>query len=134
MDKKISARNFRLKRLKAIVTRDSNNPQCDQLNYRRPRSRAECIRGIRPCPFVGCRYHIFSDKNGRDGSFDIDFSLKDLLTRPHTCSLDAAREGVRTQEEVAELMRRTRGRINQIEQQAKRNFAIAYEKLFRKPR
>lgn len=30
----------------------------------RPTNRSECKDGPRPCPFVGCRYHLASDEHG----------------------------------------------------------------------
>src|SRR3982751_5026142 len=30
-------------------------------DYEKPKSRAQCAEGMRPCPFVSCKHHLFLD-------------------------------------------------------------------------
>ena len=79
---------------------------------KRPRIRAECYYIERPCPFVTCRYHLYSDV--------VRGSLKEHATDPmkmeETCALDVADErGELKLKEIAKIMNLTRERIRQIE-------------------
>lgn len=44
---------------------------------KRPKTRAECIDGIRPCPWVGCRANLLVDPL-EDGSIALNFKSKRL--------------------------------------------------------
>jgi hypothetical protein len=84
-------------------------------DYDRPRTRAECLNGERPCPFVGCKYHLYLDVSVRGG---IKFNFPDLEVweLAETCALDVAeRPGGVTLEEVGAIMNLTRERIRQLE-------------------
>ena len=69
----------------------------------RPRSRADCIDGPRPCPWVSCRYHLHLDLVSR-GRQD------ELLENPsfewggESCALDVAERGPLTSREIAPLI------------------------------
>ena len=92
------------------------------LRLRRPRRRASCLPGgwnsRRPCPFVGCRHHLYLDVNDRTGSIKFNFPDLEVGDLPETCALDVADRGGQTLEEVAELTNRTRERVRQVEQRA----------------
>lgn len=90
----------------------------EQTNHLRPRTRAECEGGLRPCPFVSCRHHLGVDVNERNGSVRVIFPDVDIDEIPETCSLDVADQGGVTLERAAELMNVTRERIRQIEDAA----------------
>lgn len=93
----------------------------------RPRTRAECADGPRPCPWVSCRYHLALDLHGRRCVIivaDPDTWTSDTPT----CALDLA-DGAglaggqssynMTLEAVAAVMGgRSRERIRQIEAKA----------------
>ncbi|MDY0002602.1 MAG: sigma factor-like helix-turn-helix DNA-binding protein [Polyangia bacterium] len=81
----------------------------------RPRSRKECAHGLRPCPFVSCRHHLFLDVNEEKGSLKLNFPDLEVWELPETCSLDVADRGGMTLEEVGEIMNLTRERIRQVE-------------------
>ncbi len=81
----------------------------------RPRSRKECAHGIRPCPFVSCRHHIYLDVNPKKGSLKLNFPDLRVWELPETCSLDVADRGGMTLEEVGEILNLTRERIRQVE-------------------
>ena len=61
---------------------------------KRPQTRAECEGGIRPCPYVGCKYHLYLDINPVSGSIKINFPDREVWEMQHSCSLDIAAEGV----------------------------------------
>ena len=67
----------------------------------RPRTRADCVNGPRPCPFVSCRHHLAIDITGR-GSLRVD--KRELADMPETCSLDVADRGETTLEEIGRIL------------------------------
>ncbi len=85
------------------------------LEYERPRERAECRNGARPCLYVSCRYHLYLDVNPMTGSIKINFPDKEPWELEDTCALDVAERGGITLEEVGEIMNLTRERIRQVE-------------------
>lgn len=84
----------------------------------RPKTRADCPIE-RPCPFVGCRYHLFADVTP-SGNLKINFVGDDNAAwhNRQTCALDVAEasegEGL-TLEEVGIALNLTRERVRQIE-------------------
>lgn len=89
----------------------------------RPRARADCIDGPRPCPWVGCKHHLYLDVNPTTGSVKIAFPDRDPWELEHSCSLDvAAIDGI-TLEESGRIMNLTRERIRQLEARALRILA-----------
>ncbi|MBI5499213.1 MAG: hypothetical protein HY907_03150 [Deltaproteobacteria bacterium] len=84
-------------------------------DYDRPRTRAECLHTERPCPFVGCKHHLYLDVSARGG---IKFNFPDLEVweLAENGALDVAeRPGGVTLEEVGAIMNLTRERIRQLE-------------------
>lgn len=84
----------------------------------RPRTRGECENGVRPCPFVSCRYHLYLDVDRKNGSIKIvypDLEIEDLR---ESCALDVADRGGATLEETGAIANVTRERIRQIENKA----------------
>jgi len=86
-----------------------------EMKLARPKRRSDCVDGPRPCPWVGCRYHLFMDTTGA-GSLKMLRSIDDLETAPATCALDVADAGGKALEEVGDLIGVTRERVRQIEQ------------------
>lgn len=84
----------------------------------RPKCRAECRGGPRPCPFVGCRYNLFLDVAEANGSIKINFPDLEPCELGESCALDVADRGGATLEEVGELMNLTRERLRQLESAA----------------
>lgn len=78
----------------------------------RPRTRADCVAGPRPCPFAGCRHSLLIEVNPATGSVKL---IHELDTATDTCSLDVADRGGLSLEEVGQLTNVTRERIRQIE-------------------
>lgn len=82
----------------------------------RPATRAECIDLPRPCPYVGCRYHLAIEVTARGDIAHIG----DPAEMAETCALDIADRGGITLEEVGEIYDVTRERVRQIEEKAVR--------------
>ena len=85
---------------------------------RRPRTRAECRGGPRPCLFVSCRYHLYLDVNPRSGSVRLNFPDREVWELEETCALDLAEQGAVTLDHIGELLGVTRERVRRIEQGA----------------
>jgi len=81
----------------------------------RPRTRAECKEGQRPCPWVSCKHHLYLDVNPDTGSIKLNFPDLEVWEMKDTCSLDVADRNGITLEEVGEIMNLTRERIRQVE-------------------
>ena len=85
------------------------------VQYERPRTRAECVHGPRPCLFVACKHHLYLDVNPETGSIKVNFPDKEPWELADTCALDVAERGGVTLEEVGELLNLTRERVRQVE-------------------
>lgn len=83
----------------------------------RPKVRGDCAKGPRPCPWVGCKYHLYLDVNEETGSIKFNFPDKNPWELDETCSLDASKEE-KTLDEVGKLANVSRERIRQIESKA----------------
>ncbi len=81
----------------------------------RPRTRAECLDGQRPCPFVSCAHHLYLDVSPRTGAIKLNFPDLEVWEMTETCALDVADRGGATLEEVGAIMNLTRERIRQVE-------------------
>jgi hypothetical protein len=92
----------------------------DGTEVQRPRTRGDCLPGgcnaIRPCPYVGCAYHLYLEVNKETGSLQVNFPGQEPWELSETCALDVVdREHGVTLEKVGELLQRTRERVRQIE-------------------
>lgn len=99
--------------LKAAVAAD--RPFVDVLDEERPKTRGECRGGERPCPWVGCKYHLYLSVNPENGSIVLTFPDHEPWELKHTCALDVADAGPITLEEVGAITNLTRERIRQVE-------------------
>lgn len=86
------------------------------LDALRPRSRAECRNGPRPCLFVSCRFHLYLDVNETTGSIKLNFPHLEPWELPQSCALDIAERGGLTLEEIGALLNVTRERARQVEE------------------
>lgn len=93
----------------------------------RPRTRGECRHGVRPCPFVSCRYHLYLDVNEQNGSIKFNFPHLDPWELEISCALDVAEEGGLTLEEVGAHLNLTRERIRQFANWASNRLRAAAE-------
>lgn len=81
----------------------------------RPTDRAQCVNGVRPCPYVSCKHHLYLDVNPETGSIKLNFPDLEVWEMESTCALDVADRGGITLEEVGEILNLTRERIRQVE-------------------
>ena len=114
MSRKEMAREMRRQRLKG-----SMDPEEAELmrfvESQRPKTRAECVNGPRPCLFVSCKHNLYLDVNPETGSIKLNFPEKEITELEYTCALDVAEKGGITLEEVGAIMNLTRERIRQVE-------------------
>ncbi len=96
------------------------------LNVIRPLRRADCEGGVRPCPWVSCRHHLYLDVV-RNGSMKLNFPHLEPWELEETCSLDVAAWGSKNLEEVGDLMNITRERTRQIEAMSLRELQRALQ-------
>jgi hypothetical protein len=87
------------------------------LQPQRPPNRSICEQGVRPCPYVSCRYHLYLDVRG-DGVLRINFPEREPDELMASCALDMAEDGPRTLDQVAALMGMSKERARQLEASA----------------
>ncbi len=114
MSRKEIARELRRQRAFGIV-----DPELEatvrEIEASRPRSRADCANGPRPCMFIACKHHLYLDVNPATGSIKLNFPDREVWELDETCALDVADKGGITLEEVGSIMNLTRERIRQVE-------------------
>lgn len=76
----------------------------------RPQTRLDCVDAPRPCPWVGCRHHLFLDVTPT-GGLKLNFPDLDFDEIPETCVLDIAEHGGITLDQAGQTMNVTRVRI-----------------------
>ncbi len=114
MSRKEMARDLRRRRLGGEMEPEEAE-LLKSIESMRPRKRAECINGPRPCLFVSCKHNLYLDVNPETGSIKLNFPDKEIWELEHTCALDVAEKGGITLEEVGAIMNLTRERIRQVE-------------------
>jgi len=87
-------------------------------DYWKPRTRAECADGPRPCPFISCKHHLYIDVSPRTGAIKVNFPDLEVWELSESCALDIADRGGTTLEDVGAIMNLTRERIRQVEVKA----------------
>ena len=90
----------------------------EELAIQRPRTRGECVDSERPCPWVGCRYHLYLDINAASGAIKLVFPDLDPSEIAHSCALDVADRGGAKLQEVGNVLNVTRERSRQLEVKA----------------
>jgi hypothetical protein len=114
MSRKEIARDLRRQRASGVL-----DPELDaivqEMERLRPRTRAECANGPRPCMFISCKHHLYLDVNPATGSIKLNFPDREIWELDETCALDVADRGGITLEEVGTIMNLTRERIRQVE-------------------
>jgi hypothetical protein len=89
-----------------------------ETDYYKPKMRAECVDGPRPCPYVSCQHHLYLDVSARTGAIKLNFPDLEVWDMNETCALDVADRGGTTLEDVGAIMNLTRERIRQVEVKA----------------
>lgn len=87
----------------------------DDMWYERPKTRADCVDGPRPCPFVSCKYHLYLDVKDETQSIKLNFPHLEVWEMEHSCALDVSEQGGMTLEEVGHILNLTRERVRQVE-------------------
>lgn len=114
MSRKEMARDLRRRRLTGMVDPEEQE-LIEEIEGQRPRTRAACATGPRPCLFISCKHHLYLDVNPATGSVKVNFPDKEVWELEETCALDVADRGGMTLEEVGSIMNLTRERIRQVE-------------------
>jgi hypothetical protein len=102
----------------ALRLDDHLYPEKEHDDVARPRTRGDCADGVRPCPFVSCRHHLYlhlSRAGNIKRNFPDDVEPYQLT---ESCVLDVAERGEHTLESIAEHLNLTRERVRQIEVRA----------------
>jgi hypothetical protein len=86
-----------------------------EVEVEKPKVRADCVSGERPCPFVSCKHHLYLDVSAKTGAIKLNFPDLEVWEMTETCALDVADRGGTTLEEVGAIMNLTRERIRQVE-------------------
>jgi hypothetical protein len=94
-----------------------------------PKTRGDCERGERPCPWVRCKFHLYLDVNPETGSIKLNFPDLEVWELPESCALDVADRGGAILEDIGGLINLTRERIRQVEEQAKAKLAPLGERF-----
>lgn len=89
-----------------------------ETDYFKPKTRAECVEGPRPCPYVSCKHHLYIDVSPRTGAIKLNFPDLEVWEMGESCALDVADRGGTTLEDVGAIMNLTRERIRQVEVKA----------------
>ncbi len=114
MSRKEIARDLRRQRALGLIDPELQ-ATIQEIEAARPRSRADCAQGERPCMFISCKHHLYLDVNPETGSIKLNFPDKEIWELDETCALDVADRGGITLEEVGTIMNLTRERIRQVE-------------------
>ena len=111
----------------------------EDIRHLRPRTRRDCENGLRPCPYIGCRYNLYLDVTDA-GSLKFNFpGLEPEEVPPEkSCCLDVVEdtnplpdgrppngEAVLSLEQVGRLLGLTRERTRQIVQEVKQKIVSA---------
>jgi len=100
------------------VSEEPEDAYTREMRSKRPKTRGDCKDGVRPCPWVSCRFHLYLEVNNNTGSMFTPFAEKEPWELAETCSLDVGDQDEHTLEQVAELIGVTRERIRQIQDRA----------------
>jgi len=91
-----------------------NGSTLRMLERERPRTRLDCLGADRPCPWVGCKHHLYLDVNEETGAIKVNFPDLEVWELEHSCALDVADRGSITYEAVAVRLNLTRERVRQL--------------------
>lgn len=87
----------------------------------RPRTRGECPEN-RPCPWIGCRYHLYLDVHPKTGALHLNYPDREPSELDETCALDVAERAALddglTLEEVGDAVQLAAECVRQIEASA----------------
>lgn len=110
----MSVQQMRSSRIPGLASPDRVTERFDPA-VQRPRTRAECGAMPRPCPYVGCRDHLYLEVNPDTGSIKFNFPDLEPWELEETCARDVGDRGGMTLDGVGRLINLTRERTRQIE-------------------
>jgi hypothetical protein len=109
-------------------------------DYWRPKTRADCAKVKRPCPYVACRYNLYLETTQGSPSIVVNHPDEEPADLVHSCALDIAEgeehDGYQTDyhctlAKIAEILGLSRERVRQIERDAlakiRRSDATAFQ-------
>ena len=97
---------------------------------RRPRTRADCVGGPRPCPWLSCSHHRYLSVNPRNGSIMLHCPAVLPWEMEDSCLLDVIdQRGELTLEAIGALHSVTKERARQVEQKGKALLRAAWEEV-----
>lgn len=98
-------------------------PEANRIQAERPHTRGDCVNAVRPCPWVGCRHHLYLDVSEADGSLTLNFAKLQPWELEQSCALDVADQKVDglTLQDIGQLHDFTREQTRQIELAALEN-------------
>jgi hypothetical protein len=72
------------------------------MTYCRPVRRADCLKGPRPCPWIGCRWHLCWEHHKIKRAILSNADPREvaalILSMPDTCVLDLSEEALSTRQ------------------------------------
>ena len=111
----------------------------------RPKTRADCEGGFRPCPYFSCKYNLGLEMVGDKANprvrlavdLETEQGLEKFMALPYTCALDVAeQDDGATLEEIAKAMSITREGVRLLERGAYDSMGSHHRKMlesFTKP-
>lgn len=94
-----------------------------------PAPRSNCDDAPGPCPFVGCRQHLYLEVNPRNGSIKLNFPDKQPWELEETCAIRVAKRGPQSLEVIGKLLNITMERVSQIHEAATPKLRAGAENL-----
>jgi len=94
----------------------------------RPRTRGECVDAPRPCPWVGCRYHLALEVSST-GALRLAFPRLEPWELAETCSLDIADRGPLSLEQIGSHLGVSREGARRTERRAMRILRVRRGRL-----
>jgi hypothetical protein len=88
--------------------------------YWRPTTRGDCVDGPRPCPYVGCKHHLYLDVL-KSGNLSYNFPDKEPHELEHSCALDVAEGGKRSTRNVGKILNISHGAVQLISNKIKKD-------------
>lgn len=80
-----------------------------------PKTRAECVGGHRPCPYVSCQHNLYLDVHPRTGAIKINFPDLEPHQMVESCVLDIADRGGATLDDVGKYLNLVRESVRLLE-------------------
>lgn len=94
-------------------------PDAEFAHIPRPVTRGDCLPGgsnaERPCPYAGCKHHLYMEVNDRNGNIKTNFPGVEVWEMRETCALDVADRDGETLLDVGRLLNLTRERVRQLQ-------------------